>query len=260
LGRLYFKGEKMNELAIFNYEKNEVRTSTVKGEPWFVAKDVAEALGYKWNGTKTVGHVPEEWRGVESVSTPTGIQELIIISEPGLFFFLNRSDKPAALPMQKWVAGEVLPTIRKTGSYDLQSSKSLQQVLSDPAAMRDLLLTYTEKVISLESTVAEQAPKVEALDRISTADGMLNITNAAKTLQIHPNQKLFRYMQEHMWIYRRAGGKNYVGYQQRIQQGLLSHKVTTVQTSDGREKIIEQVLVTPKGLAKLASVFTEARA
>lgn len=141
-----------------------------------------------------------------------------------------------------------------------QPSKSLQQVLSDPAAMRDLLLTYTEKVISLESTVAEQAPKVEALDRISTADGMLNITNAAKTLQIHPNQKLFRYMQEHMWIYRRAGGKNYVGYQQRIQQGLLSHKVTTVQTSDGREKIIEQVLVTPKGLAKLASVFTEARA
>jgi len=139
-------------------------------------------------------------------------------------------------------------------------SKSLQQVLSDPAAMRDLLLTYTEKVISLESTVAEQAPKVEALNRISTADGMLNITNAAKTLQIHPNQKLFRYMQEHMWIYRRAGGKNYVGYQQRFQQGLLSHKVTTVQTSDGREKIIEQVLVTPKGLAKLASVFSEARA
>jgi len=141
-----------------------------------------------------------------------------------------------------------------------QPSKSLQQVLSDPAAMRDLLLTYTEKVLSLESTVAEQAPKVEALDRISTAEGMLNITNAAKTLQIHPNQKLFRYMQEHMWIYRRAGGKNYVGYQQRIQQGLLSHKVTTVQTSDGREKIIEQVLVTPKGLAKLASVFSEARA
>ena len=59
--------------------------------------------------------MPDEWRGVGSVPTPTGNQELVILSEQGLYFFLGRSDKPAALPMQKWVAGEVLPTIRKTG-------------------------------------------------------------------------------------------------------------------------------------------------
>jgi phage anti-repressor protein/phage antirepressor YoqD-like protein len=141
-----------------------------------------------------------------------------------------------------------------------QPQQSIHQVLSDPSSMRTLLLTYTEKVISLEATVAEQAPKVAALDLIATADGMLNITNTAKTLQINPNAKLFRYLAENMWIYRRAGGKNYVAYQQRIQQGLLSHKVTTVTTGDGREKIIEQVLVTPKGLAKLAKVFPEVRA
>ena len=61
--------------------------------------------------------------GAESVPTPTGNQELIIFSEQGLYFFLGRSDKPAALPMQKWVAGEVLPTIRKTGGVYLSPAK-----------------------------------------------------------------------------------------------------------------------------------------
>ena len=87
----------MNELSIFNYGKDEVRTVLIDGEPWFVAKDVAETLGYKWNGNKTIGHIPEEWRGVESVSTPTGNQELIVLSEQGLYFFLGRSDKSSPL-------------------------------------------------------------------------------------------------------------------------------------------------------------------
>jgi phage antirepressor YoqD-like protein len=142
-----------------------------------------------------------------------------------------------------------------------QPQQTIHQVLSDPAAMRGLLLTYSEKVLALEATVTEQAPKCAAHDLIALADGLLNITNAAKTLQINPNAKLFRYMQENSWIYRRAGGKNYVAYQQRIQQGLLTHKVTTVKTNEGMDKIMEQVLVTPKGLAKLAGVFSrESRA
>lgn len=87
------------------------------GNPWFVAKDVAKALDYEWNGMKNLQHVPEEWRGVETVSTPSGTQEMLTLSEPGLYFFLGRSDKPKALPFQKWIAGEVLPSIRKTGRY-----------------------------------------------------------------------------------------------------------------------------------------------
>lgn len=105
-----------------------VRVVTRNDDPWFVAKDVAEALDYTWNATKTIGHVPEEWRGVESVSTPQKnqhgsqgeqVQDLAVLSEQGLYFFLGRSDKPKALPFQKWLAGEVLPAIRKTGKYEL---------------------------------------------------------------------------------------------------------------------------------------------
>ena len=104
--------------TIFNFSPSfSVRIVTRDGEPWFVAKDIAEALDYVWGANKTIGHVPEEWRGVESVPTPSGEQEMLILSEPGVYFFLGRSDKPKSLPFQKWLAGEVLPAIRKTGRY-----------------------------------------------------------------------------------------------------------------------------------------------
>lgn len=65
---------------------------------------------------------------------------------------------------------------------------------------------------------------------------------------------MFQRLQREGWIYKRAGGKHWLGYQVRIQSGLLTHRVTTVSRSDGSEKMVEQVLVTPKGLAKLAQL------
>lgn len=127
-------------------------------------------------------------------------------------------------------------------------------ILNDPAAMRTLLLTYTEKVIALEEHNAALTPKAEALDRISTADGLMCITDAAKSLQVRPKD-LFAWLQSHEWIYRRTGGSHWNAYQNRIQQGYMSHKVTTVSRSDGSEKVVEQALVTAKGLSRLAEIF-----
>jgi Rha family phage regulatory protein len=127
-------------------------------------------------------------------------------------------------------------------------------VLNDPSAMRGLLLTYSEKVISLEQRNAELAPKADALDRIATADGSLNITASAKALQMRPKD-LFAFLQNHGWIYRRAGGSGYLGYQSKVTSGLMEHKVTTVHRSDGSEKIVEQALVTAKGLARLSALL-----
>ena len=88
--------------------------------------DVALALGYQWAGIRNIQHVPVEWRRVESVSTlRRGMQESWFLSEQGLYFFLGRSDKPGALPFQKWLAGEVLPAIRKTGGYTLMRKRAL---------------------------------------------------------------------------------------------------------------------------------------
>lgn len=126
------------------------------------------------------------------------------------------------------------------------------KALNDPAMMRGLLLTYTEKVLELESKVEEQTPKVEALDRISTSEGSSCITDTAKMLQIRP-KSLFNYLSSNRWIYKRAGGRNWIAYQNKIQQGVLEHKITVVTRGDGSEKSTEQVRVTPKGITKLAA-------
>ena len=131
------------------------------------------------------------------------------------------------------------------------------QVLNDPAAMRGLLLTYSEKVLALEAKVEEQGEKVAALDRIAESDGSFCITNAAKTLQVRPKD-LFDYLRAHSWIYRRAGTAHDIGYQARVNAGDLEHKVTTVLRADGTEKVVEQVRITPRGLAKLAKLIRPA--
>ncbi|BEE05627.1 phage antirepressor KilAC domain-containing protein [Aeromonas veronii] len=127
-------------------------------------------------------------------------------------------------------------------------------VLNDPASMRGLLLTYTEKVLVLEEQVEGMKPKVEALDLIATADGSLNLTEAAKALQQQP-RKFNQHLSSLRWIYKRAGGKRWLGYQDKVQQGLLEHKVETITLADGSERLCEQVRITPKGLTKLAQQF-----
>lgn len=129
------------------------------------------------------------------------------------------------------------------------------QALNDPASLRKLLLTNVERVLALESKITEQAPKVAALDRLADADGQLCITDAAKVLQIRPKD-LFAWLSANHWIYRRAGGKGWLGYQTKVQQGVLSHKITIIPLQDGTERVKEEVKVTAKGLAFLARALS----
>jgi len=132
-------------------------------------------------------------------------------------------------------------------------------VLNDPTAMRGLLLTYTEKVISLEQTVAEQAPQVATLNRIAAADGSLCMRDAAKVLQVRLVD-LRRWLVAHGWVYQRPGHSGWLAYQERIQQGVMCHKVTTVQREDGTDKVVEQARITPKGIACIGSELAKAAA
>lgn len=111
----------------------------------------------------------------------------------------------------------------------------------------------------LQAAVEIAAPKAEALDRLAEADGMMNLTNAAKALQTPP-QKLIAWMSGRKWIYRRPGGGHWVAYQDRIQFGYLTHKVTTIHREDGSEKVVEAVRVTARGLARLSVLLGKAKA
>ncbi|WP_445425170.1 phage antirepressor KilAC domain-containing protein [Alishewanella sp. HL-SH06] len=129
--------------------------------------------------------------------------------------------------------------------------------LSDPATMRSLLLGYTEKVLALEDQIKEIKPKAEALDRIATSDGSMCITDVAKLLQITKPKELFGILQQKQWIFRRPGTTCWLGYQDKVQRGLLEHKVTEVSRSDGSNKVAQQVRVTPKGIALLSQLINQ---
>ena len=108
----------MNDLTTFtNPEFGQVRTVEIDGIPWLVGKDVAVALGYK-EPTKAVrDKVDPEDRGMSKMDTPSGEQEMLIINESGLYSLILRSRKAEANRFKKWETAEVLPSIRKTGSY-----------------------------------------------------------------------------------------------------------------------------------------------
>ena len=112
----------MNDLQIFsNSEFGNIRTVTVNGEPWFVGKDIAEALGYgkgKSLNNAVASHVDDEDKGVTEMMTPGGKQNLIIINESGLYSLILSSKLPNAKKFKRWVTSEVLPAIRKTGHYE----------------------------------------------------------------------------------------------------------------------------------------------
>lgn len=124
-----------------------------------------------------------------------------------------------------------------------------------PEALR-LAADLAEQNSHLQLVVSEQAPKVEALNRIAVAEGSLCITDAAKSLQIK-RKDLLKIMQERKWIYRRTGSTHFVAYQDKIQSGVMEHKYATVERPDGTEKTTEQARVTPKGLVRLADIIRE---
>ncbi|HDR1832397.1 TPA: phage antirepressor KilAC domain-containing protein [Pasteurella multocida] len=129
------------------------------------------------------------------------------------------------------------------------------QMLNDPRTLRGLLDNYTEKVLVLEHKVEEMKPTVAAFDRIATkAEGSMCITDSAKHLGIKP-KFLFDFLSSQKWIYKRAGNSNWIAYQDKLQQLLLEHKIHVAMRDDGTEKVCERVLITAKGLAKLAKIF-----
>ncbi|MBG6665247.1 Bro-N domain-containing protein [Pseudomonas aeruginosa] len=106
----------------FNFGKQQVRTLLIDGDPWFVAADIAAALQYR-DSFNMCRNLDEDEKGTQIVSTLGGAQEMLAINESGLYAAILRSRKQEAKLFKKWVTGEVLPAIRKTGRYDDQQGR-----------------------------------------------------------------------------------------------------------------------------------------
>lgn len=127
----------MTSLTKFEFKGRSVRSITKDGEPWFVAKDVCDTLGLT-NSRKAVAALDDDEKGVTQSDTLGGIQKLAIVSEPGLYRLISRSDKPQAKAFLRWVTHEVLPAIRKTGSFGGRMPNSTELAMMVIARDRQL--------------------------------------------------------------------------------------------------------------------------
>lgn len=106
-----------NSVSVFQFQPSfDVRVIVIDGNPWFVASDVAAALEYR-DAANMTRFLDDDDKGTHNVSTPSGSQQMTIINESGLYSAILKSRKPEAKKFKKWVTSEVLPSIRKTGSY-----------------------------------------------------------------------------------------------------------------------------------------------
>lgn len=197
----------MNELRIFNYNENTVRTTEIDGEPWFVLKDVCEVLGLDSSHKVAARLDADELTGIK-LRSGGQVREMIAINESGLYNVILRSDKPEAKPFRKWVTAEVLPSIRKHGGY-----LAGQEAMS-PEELMAIALLLAQKTIEARDarisalTVQNQimAPKAEYFDAIVDRNLLTNFRETAKQLGV--GEKVFiRFLLDQKFIYRDQKGK-----------------------------------------------------
>jgi len=241
-----------NEITQFTFP---ITSQTIRvvigedGEPRWVAKDVCDVL--------TIGNVTDamlrldedEFDTIEVTDSIGRKQWTYVVNESGLYSLIMTSRKPGAKAFKKWVTSEVLPSIRKTGGYGRQEQPAID--LSDPAALIPLLQQYAQKTLELTGKLDEAAPKVKAMKRLEGQDGSMCVTDAAKTLKMRPKE-LFDYLSQDKWAYKRPGNMSWIGYQDKLQSGLLEHVTTEVSKPDGSTSVRTQMKITAKGIAKLA--------
>lgn len=180
---------KMNELKIFsNEEFGEIRTVHINDEPWFVGKDIAEALGYKNTRDAIIKHVFDEDKGVAQIDTLGGLQSMSIINESGLYALVFGSELKTAKEFKHWVTSEVIPQIRKTGAY--HTPKTYAEALR-------ALADEAEKAEALKKQNQLMQPKAEFFDAVTDSKTAIPIGDVAKILDIGIGRnKLFEFLRE----------------------------------------------------------------
>ncbi len=180
----------MNEVMLFsNPEFGSVRTVVLNGEPWFVGVDVARILGYKDSYSALRKNVDEEEKRLCPVSSASGVQDTTVINESGMYSLVFGSRLEAAKGFKRWVTSEVLPEIRRTGSYSSIEKKTESYLIEDPIARAERWIEeqkekrlLEEKNQYLEETVEEQRPKAEYFDALVDDNLLTNFRDTAKEL------------------------------------------------------------------------------
>lgn len=240
---------------IFNFQDQRVRTVIIDGEPWFVLADVVSALQLARSAAQVKERLDDGVRKTYPLETAGGIQRAIIVSEPGLYEVIIRSNSPHAKPFKDWVLKEVLPSIRKTGSYGTPQ-------LSGPALMAAALIEAQRTLDDQAKQIEAQKPKVLFADAVATSRTSILIGDLAKILKANGldigANRLFERLREDGFLIRRKGSDWNMPTQKAMDLGLFEIKETAINHSDGHVTLNKTPKVTGKGQIYFANRFLEA--
>lgn len=226
----------MNTPQIFSFEQHEVRTILVNDEPYFVGKDVASVLGYSNTKDALSRHVDLEDKMGSRITTSGQSREMTIINESGLYSLILKSKLPKAKKFKRWVTSEVLPTIRKTGSYS-NVPQSFAQALR-------LAADLEEKNQLLEQQIAEYEPKISYLDTI------LSSTDTVATSQIAADYGMsaiaLNKLLNELGVQHKVSGQ-WILYRKHMNQGYTKSHTTEIPKADGGTKVVMNTKWTQKG-------------
>lgn len=260
----------MSSLQLFSFNNQNVRTVVVNGEPWFVTADVCEYFGVT-NRNRVMQSVDDEDKGGTQINTPGGKQTLTTVNESGLYsiLFALQPTKARGLSQsvidervelirnfKRWVTREVLPSIRKTGSYGVPAS---QQESDDLVLARGYSIAVSRlseanaAIAAKDEVIGELAPKAAYADTI-TAKGQVHSVQRASNLledegfRFTGRNTLFQWMRDHRWVEKNSRSP--------LQSAISADYLKRKYYEDGYEPT---TLVTAKGLAKIHQLMLAER-
>lgn len=234
-----------NEIMKFDNERfGSIRALSMGGEPWFVAKDVCNALGLGNTG-QAIAKLDQDEKGITNVDTLGGIQQVSTISEPGFYKLVLKSRKPEAKAFQRWVTHEVLPSIRRDGAYVASDGTE-----DDTTLMARALIAAQRTIERNKRELDEMRPKALFADAVSASHTAILVGDLAKLLKQNGvdmgQNRLFQWLRERGYLMKSGASKN-MPTQRSMELGLFEVKERTINNPDGSVRITKTTKVTGKG-------------
>lgn len=233
----------MENIQVFNNsEFGDIRTVQLNNETYFVGRDVANALGYSKARNAIAIHVSDDDKKDAPIQgTLGGTQQMTVINESGLYSLVLSSKLESAKRFKHWVTSEVLPTLRKTGSYGMPQGKELLAL-----AVIEAQKTIEEK----DKEIERMRPKEVFADAVASSKDSILIGELAKLIcqngyQIGQN-RLFTWMRDNGYLMVQGASRN-IPKQRFVEQGLFEIKESSIANPDGSVRLIKTTKVTAKG-------------
>ncbi|MCT7866170.1 MAG: phage antirepressor KilAC domain-containing protein [Lactobacillus iners] len=240
-----------NEIQIFNFENNQVRTLNIDGKPYFVGKDVADILGYTNSSKALADHVDEEDKLNNESLLSLGQRGGWLINESGLYSLILSSKMPNAKKFKRWVTSEVLPAIVHKGVY--MTDKKAYDITHDRtgATLADLLQQAADQLKQKDIQIAEMKPKALFADAVATSNRSILVGELAKLIRQNGvdigQNRLFIWLREHGYLIKRKGTDYNMPTQKSVAMGIFQIKETSITHSNGTVTLTKTAKVTGKG-------------